>query len=197
MTITMPWTAPSAESPTEIEMLASEWISDYQQAEHLRRTRDWVVHLMPEASNEMRIAALTHDIERKFPGGPVLSHADATWDSPFYLYPHMLRSAEFVGVWLTNLGPRSSAVDIAEVRRLVGLHEVGGRAGADEVQAADSLSYLETLAGLTRDWVDQGLCSREQAAGKLYYMADRVRVPAAQEHTTPLLKWALAQLPKE
>jgi hypothetical protein len=144
----------------------------------------------------MRVAAMTHDIERMFPGGPVLRHADGDWDNPFYLFPHSLRSAEAVGMWLGALGPVSAQVSVAEVRRLIALHEVGGLNGADVVQAADSLSYLETLAGLTRDWVLSGTCSREAAAGKLTYTVARIRVPAARELAEQWLAWAMDQLPE-
>jgi len=195
MAVTTPWTAPEIAVDTPVEAQAAAWVKPYRQAWHLMRTRDWLVHLDAGATVEMRLAAMTHDIERMFPGGPVLDHATTDWDSPFYLYAHMLRSAEAVGMWLTDNRELAAGVDVAEVRRLVGLHEVGGLRGADEVQAADSLSFLETLAGLTRDWVLSGVCSREKAAAKLTYMADRVRVPAARQHVGALLEWALDQLP--
>ena len=195
MTSVLPWTAPEVAAASETEALAAEWVRPYSQAHHLARARDWLVWLVPDASAELRIAALTHDIERMFPGGPVLDHAATDWDSPFYLYPHMLRSAEITGFWLAGLG--TASVDAAEVRRLVGLHEVGGLNGADEVQAADSLSYLETLAGLTASWVSSGSCSRDKGIAKLTYMADRVRVPAAREPVAALLEWAIGQLPGE
>jgi hypothetical protein len=192
---TAPWVAPDVPLDTEIEVLAAEWVRPYDQVVHLMRARDWLVHLNPAAAVEMRIAAMTHDIERMFPGGPTFSHASMEWDSPFYLYPHSLRSAESVGVWLGGLGPVSTQVSVGEVRRLVALHEVGGLRGADDVQAGDSLSFLETLAELTRDWVLSGACSRAKATEKLVYMADRIRLPAAAELAVPLLEWAIDQLP--
>jgi hypothetical protein len=172
-------------------------VAPYDQVEHLTRTRDWAVHLQAEATVEMRVAAMTHDVERMFPGGPVLHHADGDWDNPFYLFPHALRSAEAVGMWLGALGPVSAQVSASEVRRLVALHEVGGLRGADVIQAADSLSFLETLAGLTRRWVLSGTCSRDAAAGKLRYSVDRIRVAGAREPAERLLEWALDQLPSD
>jgi hypothetical protein len=192
-----PWTAPVVDLSTEVEALAAEWVAPYNQCEHLMRARDWLVHLDPGATVEMRVAAMTHDIERMFPGGPVLRHATAQWDDPFYLFPHSLRSAEAVAVWLGTLGPVSASVGIGEVRRLIGLHEVGGLNGADAVQAADSLSYLETLAGVTRSWVLTGMCSRAKGAEKLVYSVDRIRVPAALQPAKELLEWALDQLPTD
>lgn len=194
MGVALPWIAPAVEPTSKVEAEAATWISGYAQAEHLRRTRDWVVYLQPAAPTELRIAALTHDIERLYPGGP--RHQPATeWDDPFYLYPHMLRSAEFVTVWLANLGLTAATVDIAEVRRLVGLHEVGGRGGATELQAADSLSFLETLTGLVCNWIRTGTYSWQHATDKLHYMAKRVLIPTANEHAGQLLKWSLSQLP--
>jgi hypothetical protein len=193
--IRTPWAAPEVPFETDVERLAAAWVRPYDQVEHLLRARDWLVHLNPAATVEMRLAAMTHDIERMFPGGPKLDHATQEWDSPFYLYPHSLRSAESVGVWLGGAGAAAAQVDLREVRRLVGLHEVGGLRGADDVQAGDSLSFLETLAGLTRDWVLSGACSRAKAVEKLRYMADRVRTPRAAELTGPWLEWAVDQLP--
>jgi hypothetical protein len=193
----LPFVAPEVPLDTEIEALAAEWVAPYDQVQHLMRTRDWVVHLDAAASAELRVAAMTHDVERMFPGGPVLRHADGDWDNPFYLFPHAIRSAEAVGVWLGGLGPVSAQVRMSEVRRLIALHEVGGLRGADVVQAADSLSFLETLAGLTRRWVLSGTCSRDAAAGKLRYSVDRIRVAAAREPAERLLEWAMGQLPSD
>jgi hypothetical protein len=195
--VSLPWTAPQVPVTTEVEALAAAWVAPYDQVEHLMRARDWLVHLTPTATVEMRLAAMTHDIERMFPGGPRLDHAATVWDDPFYLYPHSLRSAEAVGVWLGGLGAPAADVAVDEVRRLIGLHEVGGLRGADDVQAADSLSFLETLAGLTSDWVRSGACSRAKAIEKLRYMAERVRLPRAAEHAGPLLDWAIDQLPAD
>jgi hypothetical protein len=129
-----------------------------------------------------------------FPGGPTPDFSRAAWDDPAYLYPHQLRSAEFVGAWLTNDVP-AAGVDIAEVRRIVGLHEVGGLGLADDVQAADSLSFLETLAGLAAQWVRTGTCSREVAISKLVYSVDRIRIDRALQPARELLSWAIDQIP--
>jgi hypothetical protein len=195
MTAALPWAAPVVPLDTEVEALAADWVKPYSQVEHLMRARDWLVHLDPAATVEMRVAAMTHDIERMFPGGPILRHADGDWDDPFYLFPHSLRSAEAAGMWLGALGPVAAGVGVAEVRRLIALHEVGGRNGADVLQAADSLSYLETLTGLTRDWVLSGTCSRAAAAGKLTYTVERIRVPAARDLAERWLGWAMDQMP--
>jgi hypothetical protein len=186
--------APRVPCATAIEARASEWIAPYSQAWHLERARDWVVFLDPGASLEMRVAALTHDIERMFPGSPVLDKRRGRWDDPHYLYAHGARSGTIVGAWLHDQDATAEGCSIPEVQRLVTLHEFGGLDGADFVQAADSLSFLETLQDIVAGWVTGGECGIEQARAKYQYMADRIRVPQARQLAVPLLTGALATL---
>lgn len=186
--------APSLPVDTEIERRALAWIRPYSQAIHLERARDWLAYLDPGTSLEARLAVVTHDIERMFPGGPQMSKASGRWDDPHYLYAHASRSAELVGFWLHSQADSPEPVSLPEVQRLITLHEFGGVSGADLVQAADSLSFLETLRGVVRAWVTDGECGAEQARAKHRYMAERIRVPAAQELAAPLLERALATL---
>jgi hypothetical protein len=179
---------------TEVEAMAVAWIEPYNQAWHLVRARDWLVHIDPNASLEMRLAAVTHDIERMFPGGPSINKANCRWDDPDYLYAHASRSADVVEKWLAEQGAVSREVDAPELRRLITLHEFGGLDGADEVQAGDSLSFLETLREIVRGWVTSGECSVAQARAKHEYMAERIRLPKAAELAEPLLQSALASL---
>lgn len=180
---------------TDVERLAAIWVAPYDQVTHLMRARDWVIELDPSAGTEVRLAAMTHDIERMFSGGPKPGFSAGSWEDPFYLYAHSLRSAEIVGAWLQTTPTSTPNVDVAEVRRLVGLHEVGGLRGADVLQAADSLSFLETLGGLAREWVRSGVCTRAVAEEKLRYSVDRIRVPAALEPARALFERALDLLP--
>lgn len=186
--------APRAPVETEVERLASEWIAPYNQAWHLERARDWLVYLDPAATLEMRLAVVTHDIERMFPGGPSFDKRRGRWDDPDYLYAHGARSAEVVGVWLHSLGPLADTVDRKELRRLITLHEFGGLDGADLVQAADSLSFLETLQPIVQAWVESGECDVAQARAKHQYMADRIRPESARKLAEPLLEVALASV---
>jgi hypothetical protein len=179
---------------TEIERRVGAWIDPYSQAWHLLRARDWVVHLDPGASLEVRLAVVTHDIERMFPNGPTFDKAKGRWDDPHYLYAHGSRSAEVVGVWLHSQGPVGRDLSLLELQRLITLHEFGGLDGADLVQAGDSLSFLETLQDLVKNWVLHGECDVEQARAKHQYMADRIRIPEARRLAEPLLAQALASL---
>ena len=186
--------APSLPVCTEIERRAIAWISPYNQALHLERARDWLAYLDPDAPLEARLAAVTHDIERMFPNGPQMDKATGRFDDPHYLYAHAARSAEVVGFWLHAQADVPEELSLSEVQRLITLHEFGGVGGADLVQAADSLSFLETLQDVVRKWVTHGECDAEQARAKHRYMADRIRIPAAQQVAGPLLEQALASL---
>jgi hypothetical protein len=186
--------APSLPVTTEIERRALEWIGPYNQALHLERARDWLARLDPDAPLEARLAVVTHDIERMFPGGPQMDKATGRWDDPHYLYAHASRSAEVVGFWLHTQADAPEELSVPEVQRLITLHEFGGVDGADLVQAADSLSFLETLQDVVRKWVTRGECGAEQARAKHRYMAERIRVPSARELAGPLLEQALASL---
>jgi hypothetical protein len=186
--------APEAPVATDIERRAIAWIGPYSQARHLVRARDWLLHLDRSATLEARLAVVTHDIERMFPGGPTMNKATDRWDDPHYLYAHASRSAEVVGVWLHSQDGATDQVSLSEVQRLITLHEFGGMDGADLVQAADSLSFLETLQDVVRRWVTGGECGVEQASAKHRYMAERIRVPEARRLAEPLLEQALASL---
>jgi hypothetical protein len=187
-------TAVPAEMTTDLEARARDWIAPFSQADHLVQARAWALRLQPGASLAMRVAALTHDVERMVPGGPEQNFIEDRWDDPDYLFAHSTRSADFVQRWLEEGPEPVDASFVREVRRLVLLHELGGDADADVLQAADSLSYLETLQGLTAGWVRDGRCSAPKAEDKLLYMRDRIRIPEARELAEPLFAQAVAQV---
>jgi hypothetical protein len=129
-----------------------------------------------------------------FPNGPQMDKATGRWDDPHYLYAHAARSAEVVGFWLHAQRDVPEEYALSEVQRLITLHEFGGVDGADLVQAADSLSFLETLQDVVQKWVTHGECGVEQARAKHRYMAERIRIPAARPVAERLLEQALATL---
>jgi len=174
----------------ELERAAEAWIADYVQATHLLRTRDWVVALDPEADVALRIAALTHDIERRVPGGPDPWRND--WGDPRYVLEHSIRSARMVRAWLEEVGAPAELV--GEVERLILHHELGGDPDADVLQAADSLAFLEVNGGRARVWVEEGRCDVAYAQLKLDLMRDRIVVAAAREPARELHAAATAAL---
>jgi hypothetical protein len=177
---------------SELERRAEGWIEPYWNARHLVRARDYAVTLDPEASEPVRIAALTHDIERHFPGGPQFDPSTMAPDDEEYNRAHPERSARIVAAWLREEGAEDGLVD--EVAELVRLHEWGGTPAADLVQAADSLSFFEVNYDLVAGWVRDGRAGVAQARRKLDWMLDRIRRPGARDPALPLYARAVEHL---
>lgn len=175
-----------------LERRAQKWVEDiHPHAPHLVRARDWVVRLDPDARTELRIAAVLHDIERAFPDPDADWDPAQAWDDPAYLRWHQDRSADFAVRWL--LDQDADHVTIGAIDKLIRVHEDGGWPEADILQAADSLSFFETVVGVTIKWVQDG-AAPERARDKLQYMAHRVTADVARADVDRLLVSSLAEL---
>jgi hypothetical protein len=174
---------------------ARAWVEAvHPHARHLLRTEDWVLTLEPEASERLRIAAVLHDIERAFPDADATWDSARDWDSVAYNRWHQDRCAAIAAGWLRE---QAAPVQLVEgVDRLIRVHEDGGWPEADLLQAADSLSFLETLVPLVLVWVESGRAPRERAAAKLQSSLDRMHpeLERARELAEPMLQDALATL---
>ncbi len=179
---------------TRLERLAKKWIAPYWNAPHLTRTRDWALELDPHSCEAVRIAALTHDVERMLPGGPP-TDPSLPPDDESYNNAHSERSAELVVGWLSDHGAREPLV--GKVRELILLHEWGGTPDADIVQAADSIAFLEVNPEVVLRWLREGRATPEQARAKLEWMFDRIRVERARELAAPYYKPAVRALEAE
>lgn len=178
---------------SRLEQDAVEWLDGFYQLEHLLCTRMWVMQLSPEASAEMKFASLVHDAERFFPGGPVSTPRNG-FDDPDYLFAHSTRSADVVEEWLRARTPALEETFIRRVRHLILRHEIGGGWEADFVQAADSLSFLESLDWITVDWVKNGHYTIAGAREKLDYTVKRIRPSNAITAALPLYESAVRAL---
>ena len=175
---------------------ARDWaLAVHPHGRHLDRTLDWVVELDPEASEALRIAAVTHDIERAFPDPEATWDSARDWDSRAYNRWHQDRCADLVAAWLRD--QEADAALVEQVDALVRAHEDGGWPEADLLQAADSLSFLETMVPLVVGWVERGYA--DNAAAKLRHSLDRIAPDQvrAREAAEPLVDRALAQLGAE
>jgi hypothetical protein len=168
------------------------WLAGYYDGEHLTRAGDWMLVLDPDAPEHLVLAALTHDLERAVPGGPVLDKASSPWDDVAYNTAHCERSADVVSAWLERQGAPPQLVE--RVRRPIREHEFGGSPEGDLMQAADSISFLEVNGGLVSSWVLNGECSAAKAREKLDWMLDRVRLPRGRELAAPYHQQAVAEL---
>jgi hypothetical protein len=156
---------------------------------HLLKTLDWLDRLQPDASEAIRLAALTHDMERAF-GGP--DAIPIVMNSREYEEAHSNRSANIVGAWLREQGADERLV--AQVESLIRVHEWGGSPEADLVQAADSLSFLETNVELMASFAESGKYPKPVIAAKINQMYERIRVPEAKSLARPMWEAAVGRL---
>jgi hypothetical protein len=171
------------------------WVDPYYDSHHLAETVIWLVRLEPEAPEPLLLAALTHDIERHFPGGTQPNKAAGTWDDIEYNTRHTRRSAEIVGNWLRTQEVPQEFID--QVVPPILEHEFGGSRQGDLIQAADSLSFLDVNATLTAGWVIRGETTIEHARRKLDWMYERIRLEGARPLATPVYERALRTLEQE
>jgi hypothetical protein len=172
-----------------------DWVEPFYDAEHLRRTVIWMLRLDPAASEALLVAALTHDMERHFPGGTQPDKAAGAWDDVEYNTRHTRRSAVIVSDWLRRHGMSREFVD-----RLIGPileHEFGGSAEGNLIQASDSLSFLDTNASLVARWVLGGETTVELGKRKLEWMYERIQVDKARELARPLYEAAVSAVDRE
>lgn len=180
---------------SELLERAQAWVAEvHPHARHLERTLDWLLELDPGASEAARIAAATHDIERAYPDDAAGWDSARDWDSPEYNRWHQDRCADIVASGMRERGAPDALAD--EVAGLVRVHEEGGWPEADLVQAADSLSFLETMVPVIVGWVESGRAPRERAAGKLEHSVERINpdLPRAREIGAALLAPALSRV---
>jgi len=179
-------------SGSELLARARAWVAaDHPHARHLERTRDWLLALDPAASEALQLAAVLHDIERAVPP-PEGPRSHPQWPSAEYNDWHQDRSMRVAAAWLGEQDVEP--VLLAETCALIRVHEVGGWADADLLQAADSLSFLEVQVEMFAGRVRDGVVPEDEAERKFRWMHERVRVPRARELSAAMLAEALAQL---
>jgi hypothetical protein len=184
--------ASGSESP--LVQAASRWVvACYPyNSRHLLESLVWLDRIAPGSREAVRLATLTHDMERAFPGpdSPVMKGlGDAEYHAA-----HSERSARIVGAWLRENGAEETLV--GDVQALIRVHEDGGWPEANAVQAADSLSFLTTNVDLFLGFVGSGKFSASDVRWKFEYSYERIQLPQAKELARPLLEEALARLDK-
>ena len=164
------------------------------QARHLERAYDWALELDPGASEAVVLAALTHDMERGYPEGSP-AWFEGCWADKLYRMAHSERSARIVGDFLRDQGVAEGLV--REIVRLIVAHEIGGWPEADLLQAADSLSFFETIQPVISKRLAEGTLSAEGARSWFDFQFERVRLEQARELGRPMLQKARAELERE
>lgn len=172
--------------------LARQWVvQNYPyNSHHLIRSLACLDVIAPTSIEAVRLAALTHDMERAFPGpDPPIP---ISLNDPVYEKAHSERSARIVGAWLRDQS--ADATLIEDVEDLIRAHEIGGSPAANMVQAADSLSFLETNIDLFLGFVRTGQYTADQVRSKFDRSFDRIQVPHAKELARPLWQRATSRL---
>ena len=171
--------------------LAQAWVRDNYpyNSFHLLKSLDWLDRIAPDAPEAVRIATLTHDMERAFPGPDAIP---IRMNDRAYEKAHSDRSARIVGAWLDENGADSALR--SGVEALIQVHEWGGSPEADLVQAADSLSFLETNVELMVGFTKSGRYTSDEIAAKFDQMYHRIRIPAAKTLAEPMWRRARAAL---
>jgi hypothetical protein len=171
---------------------AFAWLEPYYDRVHLTRAADWMLVIAPGAPEHLVLAALMHDLERSVPGGPVLDKANTPWDDVTYNTAHCGRSAEVVSGWLRDHAAPAAFVD--GVQQPIREHEFGGSAEGDLMQAADSISFLETNGDLVSSWALRGECTAAKSEEKLRWMYERIRLRRARPWALPYMERSIEQL---
>lgn len=176
---------------------AREWVCTYYKhsARHLLRAEEWLLILKPAASEEMLLAALTHDMERAFPGpdSPIIDPKRGV-DDPVYNMAHSERSARIVGAYLQEQGAAPESIE--QVARFIRVHEYGGNDDENLVQAADSLSFLEVNVDSFLGWLDAGnaIWDADAVRAKFTWMYERIQVPQARDLAKPMYEEAMRKV---
>lgn len=179
-------------SESELMAAARQWVVDRYpyNREHLLRSLEWLDRVAPGSAEAVRLATLTHDMERAFPG-PDQPHSTTFVDAE-YLRLHSERSARIVGDWLRR--QHADPPLIADVERLIVAHEVGGWPEADLVQAADSLSFLDVNVDLFLGFARTGRFTFAEVREKFEASRDRIRVPHLRAMAATMADRALERL---
>jgi hypothetical protein len=179
--------------PPQIE-IAKQWVTEKYPYNnyHLLKSLEWLDRIAPGSAQTVRMATLSHDMERAFGGPDQPVAGPGRMNDPEYYKAHSERSARIVGAWL-----REQSIDEAdaiEVEELIRLHEVGGNPEANLVQAADSLSFLETNIDLFLNMLRSGRRTLGEVAGKFDETYERIQVPRARELAAPMYHVAKSRL---
>ena len=105
---------------------------------HSIDTHKWLMELCPDASEELQIAALGHDIERGV-NPRVGKKAFNSYEE--YKEEHVKRSSEIICKVMEKVGYPEKSIE--KVKNLVLKHEVGGDKESDYLRDADSICYFE------------------------------------------------------
>jgi len=177
--------------------VSCNWVKEHygKHALHLLKAEEWLQRIDPNATEAMRLATVTHDMERAFPGlDSPKQYPDLGPDDPIYNREHSERSARIVSDFLRT--QHAPEVLVTEVADLIRVHEMGGWEEADWVQAADSLSFLEVNIDFFLDRIDapNDNWNAKSVRAKFDWMYQRIKPVEAGGLALPLYESAIQKL---
>lgn len=131
--------------------------------DHAITTKEWLLKLDPTATEELKISAFAHDIERCF-FAKMVDVADEPYMS--YKTRHAQRCADILSSLMLGMGFSQESAE--KVHHYVSLHEEGGDKECDLIRDADSLSFMSN--NLTRYLENNG---KDRTAEKVAFMYNR------------------------
>jgi len=176
---------------------ARSWVNEKytKNALHLIKAEEWLYRFAPDATEEIALATVTHDMERAFPGpdSPEQDFSVGGVD-PEYNRLHSERSALIVSTFLREHGASATLID--QVAALIKVHEDGGWAEADLVQAADSVSFLEVNVELFLEFINtpENGWTPALVREKFAWMFERINIPEARKLAFPFYQNAIQRL---
>lgn len=132
---------------------------------HSQYTLEWVLRLEPNASVELQIAALGHDIDRTNEVKRIKKEDYKNYDE--YKKDHSQLSATILCEELLRNGIDKGIVE--KVRYLVINHEIGGDRESDILKEADSLAFFDDI--IDSYYRERGL---EKVKQKIRFMYSRL-----------------------
>ncbi len=137
---------------------------------HSELVLKWVLNLKPDADEALKIAAISHDIDRAITKITEKDLQDFSKIDEFKK-EHSIRSARFIGDILERHEYPKNIID--KVKHLVENHEFGGDEESNILMDADSLAYFDynIPSYLNRN-------GRERAKEKIKFMYKRLSAKA-------------------
>ncbi len=163
------------------------------ESDHFKRTVDWAKSLSNSPSENLLIAAYSHDIERILRSKRT-NNEKRTFTDPELLKQHQQKGAEIIEKVLLNNGMESK--DVNEVYELISKHEEGGSDDQNVLMCADSLSYFETNATKHLQQAKEGKLSVDSVKDKFDFMFTRINISHAKVFAGPMYKTLVEELLK-
>jgi hypothetical protein len=154
--------------------------------QHLVRTLYWIKELKADASEELLIAAVSHDIERAF---NTEARDKKTFNTDEEMEIHQVEGGRIMFDFLIDNS--YDAAKAARVRELISKHEVGGDEEQDLLKDADSISWLEMSAP---KHIGKQSFPKEELEKKVASMFQRISSSEAKEFAQPFYEEAVKML---